>query len=218
MDLFKIFPALFLDFISKVIPGSLFLVGFSGPYLPPKDLILQLFKPTTIPPEWVSWYSLAISLVTSYAIGIFIALAANATDSLLVKRRWYSLIRSAPNDYIYRGDQPEDLVVQLATPSAFALFVDHCRSYVSIGGPGFAVMLEKYQTVYRLFFASALLCVALPFKGSGSSAALFLIPLPLALWLTYEMSRLYLLKSIQCYSLAKAAVKSKPGGEDKALE
>jgi hypothetical protein len=205
MDILKLFPALLLDFISKVIPGCIFLVVFQNRYLPPTDFVLQMLALQSLPAEWQSWYRVGMLLVTAYVIGIFIAILANAIDGVLIRRYWYKVISRDPNSYIYPAEQPQDLSQSLASSSAFALFVDHCRSYVSVNNTAAAAMLEKYRTAYRLFVGLAVLFLALPLGLGASPWSLGLVLCPIAAWLAFFMAKRYLLKSLQFFALAQAA-------------
>jgi hypothetical protein len=203
VDILKLFPALLLDFISKVVPGCFFLVVFQNRYLPPSDLILQLLSLQSLPEGWQSWYRVGMLLFTAYAIGIFIAILANAIDSALIKRHWFKVIARDPNAYIYPSEQPQDFVQALASPTGFSLFIDHCRSFVSINNTGASAMLEKYRTAYRLFVGLSVLFIALPLGLGASPWSLGFILSPVAGWLAFFMTKRYLLKSIQYYGLSQ---------------
>lgn len=205
MDILKLFPTLFLDFLSKVIPGSIFLLVFQNRYLPPTELVLQLLSLQSLPEGWLSWYKIGMILITSYVIGIFIAILSNWLDGLLMSRYWFKALKQTPDKYIFPIEQPVNFKQILESSTTFSLFVDHCRSYVSVNSTASAAMLEKYRTAYRLFVGLSLLFLALPFGLGGSQWSFLLLLAPASALLAFFMSKRYLFKSIQFFSLSQNA-------------
>jgi hypothetical protein len=208
VDILKLFPALFLDLISKIVPGCIFLLVFQNRYLPPTELVLQLLSLQSLSADWQSWYRVVMIMLTAYMLGIFIAMISNAIDTLLIKHHWFKVIARAPDEFIYSAEQPKDLRQALTSPSTFSLFVDHCRSYISINNTSASAMLEKYRTAYRLFVGLSLLFIALPL-GLGATLWSFGFALaPVAAWLSFCMSKRYLQKSIQYFALGQGIAAS----------
>lgn len=217
MELFKIFPGLLLDLITKVVPGSIFIVAFRNRYLPPYDQFLQLFDPASLSAELKSYGSVALFLVCAYLIGVFIAIASNALDGWLVEQVWQPRIKTSPADYFYVEEQPADFPAILSSSAGFTRFVEYCRTSVTSGSVALSFALEKYRTVYRLFFGFSILAVAMLFYQSGAYVLYALPFVPVSAWLTHQMQKRYLIKSIQLFSLqrlADKASKAEKGAKD----
>lgn len=134
MDALKPFPAILLDLISKIVPGSVVVFVFQNRYLPPSEFVLAFMqhKPDS---DWISWGRIVVASVSAYAVGTLIAIVANSLDTQLVKRHWYYVLVKDINAFIYSKDQPPGLKDALATPSSLVLFVDHCRGTVETRHP-----------------------------------------------------------------------------------
>jgi hypothetical protein len=205
MDFLKLLPSLFLDLISKAVPGFGFLLVYQGRYLPPSDLVLQTLSLTSLPQEWSSWYRIGMVVLTSYFIGVFIAILANAADALLVKHVWYKRYRDNPSELLFSVKPTPELSKALKSSVLFEAFVDQCRDAVSLHISPAAVLLEKHRTVYRLFFGLTILSLSIPFGVLGASWSFLLVLAPLFGFLTVHMNRDYLRKSIQFHALLPAA-------------
>jgi hypothetical protein len=208
MDFLKVFPSLILDIISKVIPGALFLVVFQNRYLPPNEIMAKVFDPQSLSAEWQSWYKGAVILCTAYFIGVFIAILGNALESLLINRIWHPRLSKAPERFLFADDQPQALKSALSSATSFALFIDHCRYSVYVNSPASAVMLEKYRTAFRMFFALSVLSVAVPASARTQESLYALFALPPLLAFVLHTSKRYLCKSVQLYSLAQSKTTS----------
>lgn len=202
MDLLKVFPSLLLDLISKVIPGALFLAVFQNRYLPPHEIIASIFDPKSLSSEWQSWYKATVVLCTAYFIGVFIAILSNAIEIMLVKRLWYPRISKAPEQFIYVADQPPTMLAALKSANTFTLFLDHCRYFIYVNSPASAVMLEKYRTAFRMFFALSALSIAVPASAQTAQSMLALLGLVPLSFFALHTSKRYLCKSVQLYTLA----------------
>jgi hypothetical protein len=214
MDVLKIFPSLLLDLISKVVPGFFFLLVFQNRYLPPSDLLLKLFEPQALPDDWLTWYRMAMIVVTSYFIGVVIAIFGNLVEEQLIRRHWHARFKRNLGAYLSAGDQRDDIRESLASSTAFVQFIDHCRDFICASSTATAALLEKYRTAYRLFFGLTLLLFVLPFGQRTLQSALSFLAVPVLGSAAYYMSRRYLCKSLQLYAIAKSTQKG--DGEDLA--
>lgn len=202
MDFLKVFPSLILDIISKVIPGALFLAVFQNRYLPPHEIIARVFDPQTLSVEWQSWYKGVIIFCTAYFVGVFIAIIGNVFEAFLVNKVWYPRISKNPEHFIFIEDQPPTFASALSSSTNFALFIDHCRYSVYVNSPTSAVMLEKYRTAFRMFFALLVLSVAVPMSALTEQSMYALLALPLLFAFALNTSKHYVCKSVQLYTLA----------------
>jgi hypothetical protein len=182
----------------------MFLAVFQNRYLPPNEIIAQVFDPQSLSAEWQSWYKAAIVFCTAYFIGVFIAIIGNVFESILINRVWYPRISKSPEKFIFSEDQPPTFMASLKDSTNFALFLDHCRYSVYVNSPTSAVMLEKYRTAFRMFFALAVLCIAIPASTHTTQSMYALIALPLILGFALHTSKRYLCKSVQLYTLAQS--------------
>jgi hypothetical protein len=214
VDIFKIFPLLLLDLISKIVPGSLFLLVFRNRYLPLSEMALRLLEPPPLSAEWRSWTSIFMIVAASYVVGIFIALAANALDACLIRRRWFRVFSQAPDEYFFQDSRPSAFEAGLASNTSFLLFIDHCRSYVDVNSAASAMRLEKYRTAYRLFFGLTVLFVVTPLEIQGRETLASLLLAPVFAWLTYFMQRRYVLRSIQSFAMVETLAKSKAAAKE----
>jgi len=206
MEFLKTFPNLLFDMISKIIPGFFFLIVFQNQYLPPSELLLKLFQPVTLPPDWLSWYRVGMILGTSYFIGVVIAIAGNVAEEQAVRRHWYARIKSDINAFITTTDQIEETRMALTTSGGFIQFIDHCRDFIYAHSTATAAILERYRTAYRLFFGLAVLFLAIPIGQRTLPSLLSLIAVPVLLAATYYLSRRYLCKSMQLYAIARVNI------------
>lgn len=200
--MFKVFPPLLLDLITKILPGALIVFLFKHPpYLPPNDYILGLWS---LSGDFYTFGQFAVAAATAYAIGVFIAIFANGVDGALIKRLWYPRVSADPGDFIFVDDEPSQFRSALSNRAMFLLFIDHCRVVVATKNPSFAITLEKYRTAYRVFFGLTLISIMFPiFERTLVSASSLLGVFVFGAFSLY-LSKKYLLKSMQLCSMAVA--------------
>lgn len=205
MDMFKVFPPLLLDLITKILPGALIVFLFRHPpYLPPDDYILGLWA---LSGNFYTVGQFVVAAATAYAIGVFVAIFANIADGALIRRFWFPKISAAAGDYVFEADEPEGFRSSLANCAKFLLFVDHCRLVVGTTNSSYAITLEKYRTAFRVFFGLMLISIAFPlFQRTWISASALLGVAVFGVF-ALHISKKYLLKSIQLCSLAEAEAK-----------
>ena len=200
MDLFKLFPAIFLDIISKVIPGSIFIVVFKNPYLPPGELLLEVLNlKGAVPSDWNGWYSLAVTIATAYLIGILIAIFSYVIDTFLIRRGWYAFVKKNIDDFNFAGKSPPGLGDSLKTSHTFEVYIEYCRGFLSLQNSTTAAMLEKYRTAFRLFVGITIILLLMPFRPEGSGWIYFFTLAPISGWFAVFLSKRYLRKTIQYY-------------------
>jgi hypothetical protein len=202
MEMFKVFPPLLMDLITKILPGALIVFLFKyPPYLPPNDYILGIWN---LKGDFYTFGQFAVAAATAYAIGVFVAIFANVVDSILIKRVWYPRMSADPGSFIFVDDEPPQLRAALLDRAKFLLFIDHCRVVVATKNPSYAITLEKYRTAYRVFFGLTLISIGFPiFEQTLISTSLLLGVLPFGV-LSLHISKKYLLKSMQLCSMANA--------------
>lgn len=203
MEIFKIFPALLLDFFSKVIPGTILIAALKAQNLPPPELLLEtLGVGNSVPADWQGWYPLAISIIKAYVVGVFMALIANALDTLLVKNLWYARAKRNRNDFSFDGKLPPSFINALRSSRSFGVYVEHCRTFLSASTATTTVLLEKYRTAYRFFIALTMVCINLPLGPHKSSWTYFLVAIPCAA-ISLFLSERYMKKSVEYFMLTK---------------
>lgn len=215
MEFAKIFPSLLLDLISKVVPGFFFLVVFQNRYLPPSELLLKLFEPQSLSGEWMTWYKVAMIVITSYFIGVVIAIFGNIIEEQLIERHWYKKFHADLGRFLSAGDQLDETQKSLESAGAFSQFIDHCRDFIYANSSSTAALLEKYRTAYRLFFGLTLLLLVTPFGQRTWESALSFLAAPVLGAAAYYMSRRYLCKTLQLYAIAKSVQKKEKKEDDK---
>jgi hypothetical protein len=202
MEIFKIFPALLLDFLSKVIPGAILISALKAENLPPPELLLEtLGVGNAVPTNWQGWYPLAIAILKAYIVGVFVALIANALDSLLVRKFWYERAKRNTIDFSFDGKLAPSLRMALKSSRAFGVYIEHCRTYLGVRTATPSVLLEKYRTAYRFFIALTLVCVILPLGPHRSSWTYLLFAIPCA-FISIFLSERYMKKSVEYFILA----------------
>ncbi|MGL4603830.1 MAG: hypothetical protein ACRCU9_06775 [Iodobacter sp.] len=203
MDILKLFPALFLDLLSKVIPGSILIAAFQAQNLPPPELILEtLGLGSKVPVEWQGWYPLVITIMKAYIIGVFIALIANYIDSFLLQKIWYKIAKRNEIDYSFDNLSPPGFSSSLKNKRSFKIYIEHCRIYIFSLNITSSALLEKYRTAYRFFIALTIVFIVLPFGPYSLSWACFLAALVFAS-ISVSLSKKYMEKSIELFMFLK---------------
>lgn len=205
MEILKVFPSLLLDALSKVLPGSLFILMFRDRYSSISKIGLDLVGPPPLAVEWKYWHSIFIFTVSAYAIGIFIAIVANKVDAVLIQRRWFPILSRSPNKFIYQKAQTEDFSQSLNSSRSFLLYIEYYRGFVAITNVAAAFNIEKHRTVFRLFLGVCILFLALALDGEIRDVPKYIGFSILFGSLAYKLHRNYLMESIQSISAADAA-------------
>lgn len=215
MDVLKLFPALILDFLAKVIPGLILIAAFKVQDLPPPALIMEVLGVgQTVLSEWGGWYPLVVTIVKAYTVGIFVALVANAIDGMLAKKRWYDYAKKNEPEFSFDGVSPPGLAKALQSNRSFQVYIEHCRTYLYTQNSASSALLEKYRTAFRFFIALTIACIALPFGPYNSSWSYLLIALPCGA-IAVHLSKRYLEKTIEYFLFAKTSLPADAAGPPK---